>query len=134
MFAGIVDDEPEPAPPHELSDRATAPTATAPEIDKDVQRRVQMAKAFTALRSDINSKSPSPVKKKASPVKKKSVVAAPSPKKVGVQRKGKAIVKVKAEPMRRSRRATGYKKGSMSEAKMTQLAWSGNVHAAPSNT
>ena len=119
MFAGAID-EPEPAAPHNLSDKVTA------DLDTEAIRRVQMTKAFTALRSDINSKSPSPAKKTASPAKK-AAAAKPSPgKKVGVQRKSKAIAKVKAEPMRRSRRTTGYKKGSMSEATMTQLAWSGN--------
>ena len=119
LFSATEEEDVEATAPNGLADKTTAV-----DLGEDVRRRVQMTKAFTALREDITSESPH---KKASPCTQK-----PSPRKVkkaghrkseGVQRK--AITKVKSEPMRRSRRARNYKKGQYSESAMEKLAWSG---------
>jgi hypothetical protein len=123
MFAA-ADEEKQPpvAAPSDLADKVAAAAEPAAVLEDDVRRRVQMTKAFTALRADITSeKSP----QKVAPAKKASKWKAAPAKKVPVQRKGKAIAKVKAEPMRRSSRSSGYKKGQFSEATLTKLAWSG---------
>ena len=133
MFAPYEEPEEEVTAPNELADK----TAAADVLGEDVRRRVQMTKAFTALRDDITTESspnkPSPLKS-ASASSKNSMGNKPSASKqkkprastkktVAVQRK--AISKVKSEPMRRSRRSHSYKKGQFSEAAMTKLAWSG---------
>lgn len=134
IFAPFDQPEPEPTAPNELADKTTA----AEELGENVRRRVQMTKAFTALRADITTDKASP-QKSAAPSKKKSPTKAaapaktarPSPKKaVAVQRK--VITKVKSEPMRRSARSHSYKKGQFSEAALTKLAWSGQgTRASP---
>ena len=133
IFAPYDEQEEEATAPNELADK----TAAADVLGEEVRRRVQMTKAFTALRDDIT---PDPSPKKKSPLKaaslssKNSVPKESSPSKqkrsrasttksIAVQRK--SISKVKSEPMRRSRRSHAYKKGQFSEAAMTKLAWSG---------
>lgn len=134
IFAPYDEQEEEaPTAPNDLADK----TAAADVLGDDVRRRVQMTKAFTALRDDITT-DPSPTKKsplkdaslssknsapkKSSPSKQKRPRVS-TKKSVAVQRK--SISKVKSEPMRRSRRSHTYKKGQFSEAAMTKLAWSG---------
>jgi hypothetical protein len=131
IFAPFEQPEPEPTAPNELADKTTA----AEELGEDVRRRVQMTKAFTALRADITTEKSSPQKSAAPSMKRSPTKAAkktrPSPKKtVAVQRK--AITKVKSEPMRRSARSRSYKKGQFSEAALAKLAWSGQgTRASP---
>ena len=85
-------------------------------------RRVQMTKAFTQLRTNLNE---SPAKA-ASPARKSPARKGKSPaRKASGGVRGKPIAKVKSEPMRRSRRSKAYKKGQLSESTMAKLAWSG---------
>ena len=85
-------------------------------------RRVQMTKAFTQLRTNLNE---SPAKA-ASPARKSPARKGKSPaRKASGGVRGKQIAKVKSEPMRRSRRSKAYKKGQLSESTMAKLAWSG---------
>ena len=63
--------------------------------------------------------------KKKSPAAKARKAAAKKSPKVAAKARKSTVVKVKTEPMRRSRRASGYKKGSFSVAHMERLAWSG---------
>lgn len=134
LFATIDETAPEKVTaPSDLADKTTAAAAPAAELGEDVRRRVKMTKAFTALRDDITTDSStkplaatakfSPTRSSPSKKKKKKKVRASKKTVVPVQRK--AISKVKTEPMRRSRRSRGYKKGQYSEATMTKLAWSG---------
>ena len=56
------------------------------------------------------------------PAKKK----APARKSPAAKARKPTVVKVKTEPTRRSRRSSGYKKGSFSVAHMERVAWSGS--------
>ena len=89
-------------------------------LDGNTTRRVQMTKAFTQLRTNLNS----PVKA-ASPARKSPARKGKSPARKASGVRGKPIAKVKSEPMRRSRRSKAYKKGQLSESTMAKLAWSG---------
>ena len=103
-------------------EKATAPTASEPTLDDKTARRVQMTKAFTQLRTNLNE---SPAKA-ASPARKSPARKGKSPaRKASGGVRGKQIAKVKSEPMRRSRRSKAYKKGQLSESTMAKLAWSG---------
>ena len=93
-----------------------------PTLDDKTARRVQMTKAFTQLRTNLNE---SPAKA-ASPARKSPARKGKSPaRKASGGVRGKQIAKVKSEPMRRSRRSKAYKKGQLSESTMAKLAWSG---------
>ena len=96
--------------------------ASAPTLDEQTARRVQMTKAFTQLRTNLNE---SPAKA-ASPARKSPARKGKSPaRKASGGVRGRPIAKVKSEPMRRSRRSKAYRKGQLSESTMAKLAWSG---------
>ena len=97
------------------------PERSEPTLDGKTARRVQMTKAFTQLRTNLNSPA-----KAASPARKSPARKGKSPaRKASGGVRGKQIAKVKSEPMRRSRRSKAYKKGQLSESTMAKLAWSG---------
>ena len=98
------------------------PERAAPTLDEQTARRVQMTKAFTQLRTNLNE---SPAKA-ASPARKSPARKGKSPaRKASGGVRGRPIAKVKSEPMRRSRRSKAYRKGQLSESTMAKLAWSG---------
>jgi hypothetical protein len=87
--------------------------------DKEIKRQVQLKKAFTKLRADITDNS------STLPTKKKKV----APVKATIKKSTKSPARVKSEPMRRSRRARAYKKGSYNESTLTANAWAGKGSA-----
>ena len=98
------------------------PERSEPTLDDKTARRVQMTKAFTQLRTNLNE---SPAKA-ASPARKSPARKGKSPaRKASGGVRGRPIAKVKSEPMRRSRRSKAYRKGQLSESTMAKLAWSG---------
>jgi hypothetical protein len=109
------------------------------DLDDATLRRVQMTKAFTKLRDGLGAEEGSPAAKKkkwvAGPYRNGNQPSierhderignplAPLSARKSISKSPRSSVRVKSEPMRRSRRCHSMKKGMYSEQNLQTLAW-----------